>query len=97
MALRKGIASPYGDDAPNAHWTVRSISEDYDREEVGIVVVVHVNKAARNAGKEPIATMAFTLVGADYAAFKAIPGGMRQSAYTWLVANRPELEGAVED
>lgn len=97
MALRKSIVSPYGDDAPNAHWTVRSIAEEYEREEITIVVVVHSTKAARNQGKEPIATMAFTLTGADYDSFKAIPGGMRQSAYTWLVANRPEFEGAVED
>lgn len=96
MALRKGIASPYGPDATNAYWTVRSVGEDYDREEITIAVIVHMRKADRNAGKAPLASMSFTLAGDDYAAFGALTGGMRGKAYTWL-KTRPELAGAVDD
>ena len=95
MALRKGIESPYGPDATSVYWTVRSVAEDYDREEISIAVLVHVDKASRNAGKEPLAVMGFNLTGQDYADFKALTGGMRQSAYTWL-KTRPELAGAVD-
>lgn len=96
MALRKGIASPYGDDAADAYWTVRAIREDYDREELTIEVVVHADRRARLDGKQPISAPTFNLIGDDYAAFGALTGGMRAKAYAWL-KTRPELQGTLDD
>lgn len=64
MALRKQRNLPSGLVAPEAYHRPVRVAIDYDRREVQIQVVAHASQADRQAGRQEIAAMHFTLADA---------------------------------
>lgn len=66
MAVQKSYETPFGVAFPEAYWMIGYVAIARRPRTINAAIDVFVNDAAREEGKDPVATVATTLASDDY-------------------------------
>ena len=88
MALIKSIQTDYH--IPAEYWHIGAVAEDFKGKGTEVTFYGYANKAAREAGAQPMSAGKVQIAGDEYVA-----GADRAALYA-IIKQRPEFEGAVD-
>ena len=86
MALLKSIPTDYH--VPAEYWNIGAVQEDFKGKGTEVTFYGYANKAARDAGAQPMSAGKVQISGDEY-----IAGADRAALYA-IIKQKPEFEGA---
>ena len=88
MALLKTVDTEFG--IPCEYFNIGAVQEDFKGKGTEVTLYGYANKAARDAGKQPMSAGKVQIAGDEYVA-----GADRAALYA-IIKQKPEFEGAVD-
>lgn len=88
MALQKSIPTDFGVSAD--YWNIGAVQEDFKGKGTEVTFYGYANKAARDAGAQPLSAGKITIAGEEYVA------GADRAALYEVIKAKPEFEGAID-